>query len=305
MNNCAFSDIKITPAYGENFCYITWKINPVYSNKDFSVNVYKSRDGYTDWFKLLNVNVDADTGLITDTYGNDVFLNRTKNAAALETKINSNKIDLNFKPQTINHNFHYKLQLVNKYNTVVDETPSIGIYDTLTKTEFATLHSMLKTELTADTWTDFYICRPKGMRGYTATPNESMNDNVDIITGDIIAPSTDEDSFGKVFKGGYSNPIKTKFFIKNVMYSHQDSSVGQSSIEQKIITFKGLSYPRLIKGDLLIHKETDDRYLFESYTNEFYFKGVIPFKYIATMKLLDRNNVEYKFDIKNLKPCIG
>ena len=303
---CAFSNIKIIPAYGYNICYIMWDINPIYKY-GFFVNVYKSRDGYTDWYKLLNAKVDASTGLISDAYNEPVYLNRDPYAAVIDgRKLNESKIDLNLKPRNIIHNFHYKLELINSKNDIIDCTPAIGIYDTLDKSDFATLKIMIQNDILTDAGTDVFICRPKGMQGHTAIPSyHNLNDNVDPVTGDIVGGFTDNDSFGKYFSGGYSNPIKTRIVINAMKYETKDMQDGQGTVESELVAFSGISYPRLLKGDMIVNPKTDDRYLFENYSKEYFYKGNIPFKYEAVMKLLDRNDIAYKYNVLGLKQCVG
>ena len=308
MSTCNFRSVQVLPAYGKNICRIIWVLNPSVNDfTKFGINVYKSRDGYTDWFKLTDAAVDPETGMITDiSTGDPIYLNRDANSAVVNIPSSNTSVDINFKNRTQTFNWHYRCALVDKSSgKEIDMSPPVGIYNDLRPDQFATLRQMIKSELLSQDYHDYFICRPKGNRGMVIRPNEEVSENIDLLGEDQIGVITDDVSFGKLYEGGYSNPIKTKLLINTIKHEHIDNTEGQGSTDDVIVSITGIYYPKLIVGDLIVNPKTDDRYLFEGYSEEYYYMGRIPYKFTGIIRLVPRNQPEYKFDITNIKPCLN
>lgn len=287
-----FTNIKIVPAYGNKTCAISWSLASKYNSDKYAVNVWKSRDGYTDWYKLNEQPLDAVLGLGYD-----------KDKVVVDTAfINKNQV----------FNWHYKLELLRAttvngnitYKSVVF-TPPVGIYVSLNSDEYATLRSMLENECLTKDNTDVFILRPKGLSGqsiYSPT-NDRNPKTVDYLTQEQSGVSTDNDSYAQTFICGYSNPILTQISIQQIQNTHVDDPQGQGTTTKKQMVFQGFSYPRLIKGDVIVIPETDERYTFESYQSESLFKGVFPFTFVGIANLLPRNDMAYKVDVRDLQSC--
>lgn len=291
-NNLPFSNIKLTPSYGCRTCAITWNLSSAYNNDKYAVNIYKSRDGYTDWFKLNDTPIDAILGLGFD-----------------KTKTVKDASFIN-KGQMIN--WHYKLELVKRILVGGEEeaftsvacTPAFGIYLSLDEAEYSTLRSMLENETLSKDTIKAYILRPKGTKGRSIyNPDVERANNIDYLSQQQTGISTDLSGFGQPMLCGYSNPILTEITIKTVQNTHTDDPNGQGTTTSKQIVFDGLSYPRLIKGDLIIIPETDERYAFDTYQSESLFKGIFPFKFTGVATLLPRNQIEYKINVNDLQSC--
>jgi hypothetical protein len=287
-----FSNIKITPSYGSKTCSITWTLASKYNSEKYAVNLYKSRDGYTDWFKLNKTPIEATLGLGFDK---------------------KTLTDIQFKNKGQVINWHYKLELVQVYivngNEIsykpIIQTPPFGIYCSLNSAEYSTLRSMLENETLTQDNINVYILRPKGLSGksiYSLTNNRNYK-TVDYLTQEHSGVSTDDESYGQTILCGYSNPIATEISIQTIQNKHTDDPNGQGTLTSKQIVFEGFSYPRLVKGDIIVIPETDERYVFEQYQSENLFKGVIPFTYIGIAKLLPRNDMAYKFNLNDLESC--
>ena len=294
MSTCPtlpFSNIKIIPSYGDNTCAITWDIATKYNSERYSVNIYKSRDGYTDWFKLNKTPIEATLGL------------------GFDKKIIT---DVKFKNINQVFNWHYKLELlqvINVNNEIayksIIQTPPIGIYNTLNSDEYSTLRSMLENETLTKDNTFVFILRPKGLSGksiYDLNNNRNYK-TVDYLTQEHSGVSTDDESYGQTILCGYSNPILSQISIQSVQNNHIDDPNGQGTTTTKKLQFEGFSYPRLIKGDIIVIPDTDERYVFEQYQSENLFKGVFPFIYVGIASLLPRNDVAYKVNVRDLESC--
>jgi hypothetical protein len=273
-----FKFIKITPTYGFCNVQINWETESAFKNSTlYSVNVWKSRDGYTDWFKLNNaLYVDPDTGMLNDT---------------------------DFKPNSQLFNWHYKLEIVSvKTGKSVAMSSSVGIYDTLTSGDYATLKSMITNELLTADNSIVYLLRPKGLVGKDIMNNDPTP-NTDYLSGIQIGVANDTLSRGYTYIPGFSNPIKMQIIVDGFQTRWVDNAQTGTTVERKVLTFTGYAFPKPVRGDIIVFPETDDRYAFDNFSQEFYFKGTIPFKYQGTATLLPRNESAYKFDLRNITEC--
>lgn len=283
-----FTNIVVLPSYGFATCVIKWNLAPKYNRDNYRINIYKSRDGFTDWFKLNENLIDPVINAINDTqryYTDDKFVNRNQF-----------------------FNWHYKLELLQWKNSVnnyvsVCMTPSVGVYETLDSAEFSTLRSMIQNEFIQKDSINVFLMRPKGLAGKDIMDEANPTPKVDYLTQEHIGGSTDTESFGQTFLQGYSNPILTQITIDKYVQKLIDDQQGHGSSDTTQVAITGFSYPRPIKGDMIILPQTDARYFFTDYTEEYLFKGLFPFKYTGIMKLIPRNQVEYKIPVRDLKNC--
>lgn len=279
INQCTnpFKFIKITPAYGFCNLQINWEAEATFKNSDlYSVNVWKSRDGYTDWFKLNNVYIDPETGILND---------------------------IDFKPNSQLFNWHYKLEVIDKKTgDSIAMSPSIGIYDTLTSGDYAALRSMLTNELLIADNTIVYLLRPKGLVGKDIM-NDDPTPTTDFLSGIQVGVSNDHLARGYTFIPGFSNPIKMQITVDGFQTRWIDNAGTGTTVERKTLTYTGYAFPKPVRGDIIVFPDTDDRYAFDNFAEEYYFKGTFPFKYKATATLLPRNESAYKFDLRDIQEC--
>lgn len=280
LNENIFSNIKILPAYGFNSCVISWHLNPRYvlSNSvalSYFVNVQKSRDGYTDWFNANISPIDP---------------------------LQSSFVDKHFINKNQRFNWHYRLVLMNGNNTVYCTQP-IGIFHTLDQGEFSTLRSMIENEILQKDSVNCLLLRPKGLSGQKYMDLNQDTPNYDQITGEQIGVSTDTSAYGEIFKSGFSLPILIQISLDAIATQHVDNSQGQGSDIHRIVSISGCSYPMPMRGDMIVITETDERYFFDQITSESLFKGLFPFTYKGTMRLIPRNQVQYKIPLRDLKAC--
>ena len=294
----AFTNIVVLPSYGWNKCVISWAINPAYINSNrYGVNLYCSRDGLTDWH-LVNKTPIATT---VNSYGDSI-------------KYKGQHIDdehlCRYWNQTIN--WHYRLELVeityNSFNkiplyTSICFSPSVGAFHTLSQAEFSTLRSMIENEILQKDAVDVFILRPKGLDGDKHMSPTKVTPTIDYLTGEQSGVSTDTLAYGQAFLGGYSTPIKAQLIFENVATRQSDDQTGHGTTVNKVINITGYSFPRLIRGDMIVVPQTDERYFFNEYTQEYLFKGVFPFKFQGQIQLIPRNQVEYKINVRDLEEC--
>lgn len=269
-SSCPVSNIKVVPSYGKYTCAITWDCDAVFS--DYKVNVFKSRDGYTDWYYLGTA--DAYTGYFLD-----------------EEFIVSN--------QTLN--YHYKLSVVSPVtNKSVYDSPSIGLFYTLNREEFSAVKSMVTQQCMLKDNIVVFLCRPKGKAGIQDPVNKNMAETINLLTGDSVGTATDTTAYGKVYDGGFSTPIRTKIIINQIAKQHIDDQNGQGYRSENVLQIRTIAYPMGIVGDMFVDIKTDDRWLINEIVSIEKFKGVVPVTYTANVRLLPRNAIEYKYDLRQL-----
>lgn len=292
-----FSSVVILPSYGVNICTITWTLEPEYLNSDlYCINVYKSRDGYTDWFKVNTDPISPESGTIN-----------------VDGKINGadmQYVDTAFHNRNQVFIWHYILELFqishdsdgNPVYTSICKTAPIGLYESISSAEFSTLRAMLRNELLSKDSIDVLICRPKGFRGHVPY-NDRPTPTIDYLSQEQIGVATDERALGQIYLGGYSTPVKTQIVINEVKNEHIDDAAGNGTMTKRRLAFTGYSYPRLIKGDMIVFPQTDDRYFFDTYVKENLFKGLFPFMYQGIMTLIPRNDIAYRIKLRDMERC--
>ena len=270
MSGCIITGLKVFPSYGKSICRLIWNTSMAFGGNP--LEVWKSRDGYTDWYKCGDVGTS-----ISGTFTDIEFLNRN---------------DV--------FNWHYKLRVMSQDGTsIIEETPSVGIYDDISKEDFAYLRSMLSNEVLTKDNLDIFLCRPLGRCG-NPDINPSLSPNVNIMTGDIVGRATDTTSFGKYYQSGYSQPIKTFITILQLTNRHVDDQQGSGYSTQHFVQFSSVSYPKWIVGDMVVDLKTDQRWLYDGQESETRFKGMYPFTFTGILRLLPRNSIEYSYDLRQI-----
>lgn len=285
------SNIIVLPSYGFNTCVITWSLDRQYLNSNlYGLNIYKSRDGHTDWFKIntaLISPVESSFNVSKTTYADTNFVNRN---------------------QVIN--WHYSIELVgisyqnnSLLETTIYQSGPVGIFYSLNEAEYSTLRTMIQNEVLQADDVQVYLLRPKGLEGSDIMNPTKPTPTVDFLTQEQSGVSTDTSSYGQTFLEGYSNPILTQIDIQGIQTKQIDDQQGNGTKVVKIANIEGFSYPRLVRGDMIVLPKTDERYFFNEYTQETFFKSIYPFRYSGTMQLIPRNQVEYKIPLRELERC--
>lgn len=288
-----FTSINVLPSYGDRTCVISWVISPAYTLfGTYYVNVYKSRDGYTDWYKINQEPIDAALGTVFDK------------------KI---YVDKDLHNNTQQFVWNYRLELVKKVvlnpttsptvtYTPISSTQAFGPHLSLDEAEFSTLRSMIENEILSKDNIHAFLLRPRGTEGKSIyDPTVNRSETMDYLTQEQWGSSMDVDSKGQQIMCGFSNPILVSLTLNQIVNTHTDDQAGQGTTITKEIAFTSYSFPRFIKGDVIVIPDTDERYVFESYTNEYLFKGLFPFKFDGKMRLIPRNQMEYRVSLDALR----
>lgn len=260
-----FVDIAVRPAYAEHRAVVTWKVQDQFQDGDFYV--YKSPDGNHEW-DLINEE-PCRTGALSDPTAND--------------------------------DAFYRILLEHKGESY--DSPIVGIYDKLTQAEYRAVRKMMNVEYNNMTR------GRKGLRMLLYSP---------LLTG-VLAPGTDPqtgqrfstglpespelDSYGELFVGGFASPVITyvKFAVMAQM-TVSDAPDKTSTTVERDITARMLAFPIPARGDLLVHPETDNRYVIGESVNGYYFRGTVPTAFDMKLSFLYRTDPRYRVPVPILPP---
>lgn len=277
-----FKTFRILPAYGPNNARILWSMDsPIFNSSSCVLKLQKSKDGYTDWFDL-----DMTDPITGEIIGLD-------DGYYLDRKLgNYNQIV----------EWYYRaIVTINKTGKEY-YTSAITYRHNLTDLEFGTIREILSLEYNNPDNIWMFLCRP------TTVKNDPMNlDNlsssINPLTGQVIGRATDDIGFGKTYGNeesavkAFSKPILVQLTIKQNLYKQLDLETGHGTYDNTETQISSFSYPRFIKGDLLIDPINDQRYLFDQVLSVSEFKGIIPLTFIGKMTLLSRNDPMYKYQL--------
>ena len=278
-----FNTLKILPAYGPNTARIIWSIgSPIYNNNSCTLKIQKSKDGYTDWFDLdlLDKSNNKET-TIEDGFYLDKKLGRYN--------------------QTVE--WYYRLIVTENKTGRVHMTSPITYRYGLSNLEFGTIREILSLEYNNPDNIYMYLCRPMTVK---ADPMnlDNLSDVINPLTGQVIGSATDDIAYGKTYGNdttatvmAFSKPILVQIAIKQNTYNQIDLESGHGSYDNIGVQFSSFSYPRFIKGDLLIDPLNDRRYLFDQLISVSEFKGIIPLTFTGKMTQLSRNDPMYKYQL--------
>ena len=279
-----FSTFTILPAYGPNTARILWSMSsPAYNGISYTLQLQKSKDGYTDWFDL---------DMTDPLTGTAVTLN------------DGSYLDRNLGKENQRLEWHYR--------AIVTENVAGGkTYTTIAKTyrhnltdlEFGTIREILDLEYKSPDDITMLLLKPKT---HKANPMEltELSSNINPITGQVIGGAVNNVSYGKTYGnnttgtiGAFEKPILVHVVIQQNVYQQKDLASGHGSIDNVMTAMKSFSYPRFDKGDLLIDPINDMRYLFDQIKEVNEFKGVIPITFTGLMTQISRNDPEYLYPV--------
>lgn len=271
-----FNKINVLPSYGNNTALITWSISdPTFNDRNYDIIILKSKDGYTDWIELPRE--DDVTGYITMIADGYYY-------------------DTNFKSNNQSRNWYYQIILKDRRTNTCYKSKVVTHNHTLSNLEYGTVRQILQQDYLSPDNIPVFLLRPKTNTKSPLDLNK-ISSTINPLTGQIVGSETDEEGYGKVYKGGFDAPILTYLSIKTFKQQQIDLPTGHGSKDNTLVLFQTYAYPRFARGDLIIDPVTDNRYLVDNITAEPKFKGIIPLFITGEMTLLSRNSIEYKYQL--------
>ena len=117
---------------------------------------------------------------------------------------------------------------------------------------------------------------------------------VDPDTEQAVGCATCLNCYGTQKDKGYADPVVTYMRIMTISPTVQASSAdGTGSTDPSVQVARLLAFPLLRKGDMLVHKEADRRYLVND-VDYSYMGGKVPVIAMANLSLLQSKDVRYK-----------
>jgi hypothetical protein len=260
-------DITVSPSYGKNTALIRWRPDATVAHGNFIVQ--KSNDGITaPW-----VTIGSDFGL-------------------------TEFVDTSFLVPNKHTQIHYRV--IVQANGKRYDSQSVATFSKLRRNEFGLLHRMLSLENlrmnAARNGIEVVLLKQR----ISGPPC----DCVDPDTKQELGTTLCEDCYGTGVKGGYYDPIYTYAEILTIDNNIQYDTSGKDVTDSTPVTFHIIAYPELRKGDLIVKKDTDERFIVND-VNPFMFRGVVPFTYQVNAELLHRDHVRYKVPIKECEDDVG
>ena len=260
-----FVDLAVRPAYAQHRAVVTWKVQDQFQDGDFYV--FKSPDGNHEW---------------------DIINEEPCHAGALSDP-------------KVHDSAFYRVLLEHK--GVSYDSPIVGLYDKLTRAEYQAVRKMMNVEY------NNMVRGRQGIRMLLFTPLKTgvLAPGTDPQTGQRFStglPDAPElDSFGELFVGGYASPVLTyvKFSAMAQMTMSDDPEKMSTTIEREI-TGRMLSFPIPNRGDLLVHPETDNRYVLGESVTGYYFRGSVPMAFDMKLSFLYRTDPRYRVPVPHLEP---
>jgi hypothetical protein len=261
-----FVDIAIRPAYGKHKAVVTWKVQERFRLGDFYI--YKSETGNHDW-ELVSGEAPL------------------KGTEWSDPKANSSAF--------------YRLLL--EFEGESYDSPVVGMYDKLTKAEYRAVRKIMNIE---------YENMTRGRQGlrmllFTPLTSGVLAPDVDPQTGQRYGTGVPEDpaldSYGERFVGGFAPPTITYVKLSTMaQLTVADAPDKSTTTYERAYTTRMLAYPLPQRGDLLVHPETDKRYIIGEQTQAYYFRGVIPTAFDIPISELYHSDPRYRVPIPILEP---
>lgn len=260
-----FVDITVHPAYAKHLTVVSWKVQDAFQDGDFYI--FKSPNGNRGW-ELLNES-PVQGSSFSDPHSNDTAF--------------------------------YRILL--EHRGVSFDSPIVGVYDKLTLAEYRACRKMMNLE---------YNNMTKGRQGlrmllYSPLKTGKLAPDVDPQTGQRFGsglPVPPElESYGERFIGGFTAPVVTyvKLSVMAQLTVSDDPGKMTTTVERDFQA-RILAFPTPMRGDLLVHPPTDNRYAIGETTNGYYFRGIIPTAFDIKMNWLYRTDPRYRVPVPQLEP---
>lgn len=253
----AFIDVKVQPIYGKFRAVIAWKVEP--HLEDAAFDVFKSHDGLNEWTLLGTVQ------------GEDHF------------------VDENLLSQGKLLEQYYQVRC--KKNGAVFLSSKIGTFGTVSRMEFGASRRIMEIEYEAmRCFTKVHLFK---LRVFGPPCPVCVDPDTEQAVGVSLCPNC----YGTQKDKGYMEPAVTFMRIMTISPTVQaDSADGTGTTDPSIQVARLLAFPLLRKGDMLVHKEADRRYLVND-VDYSYLGGKVPVIAMANLMLLQSKDIRYKVPV--------
>jgi hypothetical protein len=263
-----FLGISVQPSYGKSDAIIRWTVDAELESAEADYYVFRSPDGAGDWERANSTAVE------------DAF----------------EYLDVGFHYSSRIKVPHYRVMAVLPDGSPV-HSHTVGLFDSLRRSEYGACHYITRQEYRQIRQSGIPVLHyiPK-TRGEIA-PN--WDEELGKITGPCDTPG--KESYGQKYVGGYRDP-----FYTHILYTDtgpvvkMDREDGLGILDGDKVQARMLSFPRPEKGHLIVHPETDNRYMVTDVVKPYKFRGIYPVAFMTQLELLRREDPAYSVPTPDL-----
>lgn len=181
---------------------------------------------------------------------------------------------------------YYRLML--EQEDVRYSSPSIYLLQTLSRSQYGAARKIMIEELRR-------MRSGNGIQVYHIPLAPSEISGVDLRTGQTVTAACPRD-----IVSGFGQPVLTWIELGPQQIAIQDRQEGDGSDTMVTAPARLLSFPRPLRGHLLVDAVSDDRYAVDKVTEPHKFRGIVPVSYNVTLHLLPRDDPRYSLTVPSL-----
>lgn len=174
------------------------------------------------------------------------------------------------------------------------DSPSVSAQQLLRPHEFAAVRQILAHELHSMRVAD-------GLEVLLLKPLTfgEPADSYDVETQQSLAANQDASGFGQRYRHGYFPPVATHMQFTGQTDKSDESADGKGAYELSMIQARGFCFPRPARGDLVINRASNDRFVVGA-VKPHRFRGIVPVTCDIRLDVLPRGDIAYKLDPDNV-----
>lgn len=256
-----FTAIWCQPSYGQKKTLVEWTLPVQYQNGQ--IYVYRSLTGTAPW-ECLNPSAPVSAG---SNYQDDEFV-----------------VDNRIQP------VHYRLML--EHDGKRYGSPAIHLLQELTKSQYGVARAMLIRELRGMRLSGK---GGNGIRVFHYPVLSRLDEKTDVRTGqatDVPCPNEG--------LSGFASPVETWVKLGATRTTMQDRPDGDGVNIEVTTPARLLSYPKPMRGNVIVDPISDDRYAVDSVVDAFRFRGIVAIAYQVNLRLLARGDERYRLPVPSI-----
>lgn len=262
-----FVNLSVQPSYSKKEVLVSW--NLIQGYEQGLLFLYRSFTGTAPW-ELLNA-VEGEE--VISLHG-------------------SSYLDQSFFVQNRLTETHYRMLLQMPDGTEY-ESPVVSMFGRLTRRQWSAVakilsreHLRLRVADGIEMW--HYIPLKAGEVSSQYDPDTDQQ-------ATIPCKDDEETGYGMKYIGGFAPPVKTFVALAAIApFTAEDNEAGMGTDDAVVITqARMMAHPKPGPGHMLVHPESDNRYVVRPQIQGYYFKGIVAVAYDASLQLLRRSDPRY------------
>lgn len=181
---------------------------------------------------------------------------------------------------------YYRLML--ELEEVRYSSPSVYLLQELTRSQYGAARKIMIEELRR-------MRSGNGLKVYHVPLAPGEISGVDPRTGQTLVAACPRD-----IVSGFGAPVLTWVELGPQQISMQDRPEGDGGDTQVTCPARMLSFPRPLRGHVVIDAVSDNRYAVDKVTEPHKFRGIVPVSYNVTLNLLSRDDPRYSIVVPSI-----